>query len=188
MNTSGETLRGSARRRERLRAEVEAHLQEQRQQPLPSWLATRTSRRTLALLPVVTFALGAAASVAGGGALTALLVGVTSILGSTGIVQLRRATRMLDNAPEGLLDEREISERDHAYRRGFRLTLVLLGALVALAVLNGFLAQETGVRLVGSVGWMAVLFASSLAASMLPAAALAWHWRAPVDEADDLDE
>ncbi|WP_432537287.1 hypothetical protein [Kineococcus arenarius] len=178
----------SAQRRARLRAEMEARVQEQRRQPLPTWLATRTARRALALLPAATFALGVAAAVAGGGALTALLVGVTSVLGATGIVQLRRATRMLDNAPEGLLDEREISDRDHAYRRGFRLTLVLLGALVALAVLNGFLAQETDLELVGGVGWMALLFASSLTAGMLPAAALAWHWRAPADEVDDLDE
>ncbi|WP_432489430.1 hypothetical protein [Kineococcus sp. SYSU DK018] len=178
----------SAQRRARLRAEMEARVQEQRRQPLPAWLATRTTRRVLALLPVATFTLGVCAAVAGGGALTALLGGVTSLLGATGVVQLRRATRMLDNAPEGLLDEREISERDHAYRHGFRLTLVLLGALLALAVLNGFLAQETDVELVGSVGWMALLFASFLTAGMLPAAALAWNWCAPVDEVDDLDE
>ncbi|WP_337062747.1 hypothetical protein [Kineococcus sp. G2] len=182
------TPRSSAQRRARLRAEMQARVQEQRQQPLPPWLATRTARRALALLPALTFTLGVAAAVAGGGALTALLMGTTSIVGATGIVQLRRATRMLDTAPEDLLDERELSERDHAYRRGFRLTLVLLGALLTLAVLNGFLAQETDLELVGSVGWMALLFASSLAAGALPAAALAWHWRAPADEVDDLDE
>ncbi|MCI2237991.1 hypothetical protein MN205_05730 [Kineococcus sp. TRM81007] len=31
-------------------------MRNERQQPLPAWLATRTSRRALALVPVATFA------------------------------------------------------------------------------------------------------------------------------------
>ncbi|PRY12478.1 hypothetical protein [Kineococcus rhizosphaerae] len=180
--------RGSAQRRAQLRAQTEARVQEQRQQPLPPWLATRTARRTLALLPVATFGLGVLAATAGGGTNTALLGAATSVVGSSGIGALRRATRMLDRAPENLLDEREISDRDHAYRRGFHLTLVLLGLVAVLAALNSFLAQEAGLQLFESVGWMVLTFASFLTTTMLPAAALAWNWRAPVDEADDLGE
>lgn len=189
MNPTNTRLpRGSAQRRTQLRAHTEERLQEQRQQPLPPWLASRNARRTLALLPAATFSLGVLAATAGGGFNTAVLGGATSIVGSYGIGALRRATRMLDHAPENLLDEREISDRDHAYRRGFRLSLVLLGALTFLAVLNSFLAEEAGLQLFESVGWMALIFASLLTAAMLPAAALAWNWRDPVDEADDLDE
>ncbi|WP_432543991.1 hypothetical protein [Kineococcus sp. SYSU DK002] len=174
-------------RRSNLRAASHARLQEQRQQPLPAWLATRTARRALALLPVATFALGVLAATAGGGFNTALISGATALT-SYALAVLRRATRMLDNVPENLLDEREISDRDHAYRRGFRLTLLLLGALTLLAVLNSFLVQEAGVQLFEPVGWMVLLVASFLTATMLPAAALAWNWREPVLEPDDFDE
>jgi hypothetical protein len=170
-------------RRARTRAATQARLQAERQQPLPAWLATRTARRALTLLPVATFALGVLAAAAGGGFTTAM-ISVAVALVSYALAVLRRATRMLDNAPVDLLDEREISERDHAYRRGFRLTLVLVGALTLLAGLNSFLAQEAGVQLFDTVGWMVLLVASFLTATMLPAAALAWTWREP----EDLDE
>jgi hypothetical protein len=170
-------------RRAHARAASRARLQEERQQPLPAWLATRTARRALALLPVATFAIGVLAAAAGGGFPTAM-ISVAVALVSYALAVLRRATRMLDNTPENLLDEREISDRDHAYRRGFRLTLVLLGALTLLAGLDSFLAEEAGVQLFDTVGWVVVLVASFLTATMLPAAALAWTWREP----DDLDE
>jgi len=162
-------------------------VREERRQPLPPWLATRTARRALALLPVPTFALGVLAATAGGGFTTAMIGGTTALLGSYGTAALRRATRMLDSAPQTVLDEREISDRDHAYRRGFRLTLVLFAALILVAVLNSFLTQQAGLQLIGSVGWMVLIFASFFTAAMLPAAALAWHWRQPVEETDDTD-
>lgn len=174
-------------RRSHQRAASHARLQEQRQQPLPAWLATRTARRALALLPVVTFAFGVLAATAGGGFNTAL-ISVGTGLTSYALAVLRRATRMLDNTPEDLLDEREISDRDHAYRRGFRLTLLLLGAVTLLAVLNSFLAQEAEVQLIEPVGWMVLIVASLLTATMLPAAALAWTWREPVLESNDFDD
>jgi len=186
-STRAQFLRGNGERRAQRRVEAEARVREQRRQPLPPWLATRTARRALALLPVATFALGVVAATAGGGFTTAVIGGATSLLGSYGTAALRRATRMLDNAPQDLLDEREISDRDHAYRRGYRLTLLLLGALILLAVLNSFLAEEEGLQFIGSVGWMVLIFASFFTAAMLPAAASAWHWRDPVDEADDLE-
>jgi hypothetical protein len=170
-------------RRAHARAATQARLQEQRQQPLPAWLATRTARRALALLPVATFAIGVLAAAAGGGFPTAM-ISVAVALVSYALAVLRRATRMLDNTPENLLDEREISDRDHAYRRGFRLTLVLLGALTLLAGFDSFLAEEAGVQLFDTMGWVVLLVASFLTATMLPAAALAWTWREP----DDLDE
>jgi hypothetical protein len=40
------------------------------------------------------------------------------------------------------------------------------------------------VQLFDTVGWVVLLVASFLTATMLPAAALAWTWREP----DDLDE
>lgn len=175
-------------RRSHQRAASHARLQEQRQQPLPAWLATRTARRTLALLPAATLALGALVAVTGGGDFNPALISVGTALGTYALTVLRRATRMLDDAPEDLLDEREISDRDHAYRRGFRLTLGLLGGLAVLAVLDNVLAQEAGVQLLQTKGWVVLLVASFLTATMLPAAALAWTWREPVLESDDFDE
>ncbi len=90
---------------------------------------------------------------------------------------------MLDTAPAGLLDERGV-----AHRREHHLTLVLLGALVALAPLNGFLAQQGGAALFSSVDWVALLLASFLAVSTLPAAALTWTWPTPTDEVGDLND
>ena len=172
-------------RRAHRRTASHARLQEERQQPLPAWLATRTARRALALLPAATFAVGVLAATVGGGfALISALTGLCAYA----LAVLRRATRMLDNVPEDLLDEREISDRDHAYRRGFNLTLSLLGALALLAVLDNVLAQETGVQLLENSGWPVLVGATFLTASMLPAAALAWTWRDPMDEDDDLDE
>ncbi|WP_432570717.1 hypothetical protein [Kineococcus sp. SYSU DK005] len=193
--TSTGLHRGGARdpqrrpeRRARRRADKTLDLQRQRREPLPRWLATRTSRRALALLPVLTLTLGVLAAVAGGGALTALLIGTTSVVGSCAIATLRRVSGMLDAAPEELLDEHELGERDRAYRRGFRLTLVLLGVLALLAVVDGALVQESGTHLIGSVGWMALTFAAFWTAGMLPAAALAWHWHTPADETEGVDD
>ena len=172
-------------RRSHRRTASHARLQEERQQPLPAWLATRTARRALALLPAATFAVGVLAATVGGG--FALISAFTGLC-AYALAVLRRATRMLDNVPEDLLDEREISDRDHAYRRGFNLTLSLLGALALLAVLDNVLAQEAGVQLLENSGWPVLIGATFLTASMLPAAALAWTWRDPMDEADDLGE
>ncbi|MBB2903121.1 hypothetical protein FHR75_003963 [Kineococcus radiotolerans] len=168
------------------RAATHARLQEQRQQPLPAWLATRTARRALALLPAATFASGVLAATVGD--FDPGLVAFAIAPASYALAVLRRATRMLDDAPENLLDEREISDRDHAYRRGFRLTLLLLGALAVLAVLDNLLADEAGMQIVETGGWTTLLVASFLTATMLPAAALAWTWREPVLEADGFNE
>lgn len=79
MTTSTPTSRSSAQRRARLRAQMEERLHHQRQQPLPAWLATTTTRRCPALVPVATFALGVVAAVTGGGFSSALLLGATSL-------------------------------------------------------------------------------------------------------------
>ncbi|NAZ81548.1 hypothetical protein GTR02_06925 [Kineococcus sp. R8] len=168
------------------RAATHARLQEQRQQPLPAWLATRTARRALALLPAATFASGVLAATVGDFDLG--LVACATAPVSYALTVLRRATRMLGDAQENLLDEREISDRDHAYRRGFRLTLSLLGVLAVLAVLDNLLAQEAGVQLLKTSGWPVLVVATSLTATMLPAAALAWSWREPVLESHEFDQ
>lgn len=172
-------------RRSHQRAASHARRQEQRQQPLPAWLATRTARRALALLPGATFAIGVLAATVGGG--FSLISGLAA-LSACALAVLRRATRMLDDAPEDLLDEREISDRDHAYRRGFTLIMWLLSVLTILAVLDSLLAQEAGVQLLKPSGWPVLVGATFLTATMLPAAALAWTWREPVLESDDFDE
>jgi len=175
----------SEQRRAALRAEMEARVQQQRQQPLPAWLAARGNRRALALVPAATFTVGVVAAAVDGETLGVLVMTVAAALGVGGILLLRRTTRMLDSAPDRLLDEREISERDRAYRRGFHLTLALLGVLMVLAVVDAFLTKTSTVRLFGGDGWIHLVLASFFTVSMLPAAALAWHWQAPADDLDD---
>ena len=179
------TQLSNAQRRAQLRTAMETRMQEKRQRPLPTWLASRSGRRTLSLVPAATFTVGVLAAAVGDTIAGAFLGLSVAILGASGILLLRRATLMLDTAPENLLDEREIGERDQAYRRGFQLTLTLLGTLMLLAALDAFLTKTTTTELFTGAGWITLTIASFLTVSMLPSAALAWNWSAPVDDPDD---
>lgn len=181
MNTSRPS---TAQRSAELRAATHARLQQQRQRPLPGWLAARGRRRVLALSPALVFAVGLAAAVLAD-TLGLLLMMVVAALGIAGVLLLRRATQMLDVAPEGLLDEREISQRDRAYRDAFHLTLALAFALWMLAVADGFVTKAASTGLFDGDGWINLTLASFFTVFMLPAAALTWRWQAPLEDPED---
>ncbi|MFB2581363.1 hypothetical protein ACEXQD_08930 [Herbiconiux sp. P15] len=174
----------SNRRRADLRDQMEARIQQQRLRPLPSWLAGRGRRRLLALAPAVTLALGVLAATLDGSSagVGLLLLVLAALTGAAGTVLLRRASQMLDTAPSGLLDEREVAQRNEAYRRGHRLALVVVGVLWLLAVIDGFGLAGSPTPLLSGTGWVYVTLAALLAISMLPAAALTWAWTAPLDD------
>jgi hypothetical protein len=175
---------GSQHRGTDLRAEMEERIQRQRQRPVPPWLASRGRRRGLALVPAATFLLGGLAAPFGASAPGFLLMILASLCGAAGTLLLRRATQMLDAAPLGLLDEREIVQRNQAYRRGHWLTLALVGVMWLMAVIDGFV-MNSDAPVLSCVGWVFLTLAALLAISMLPAAALAWVWETPPDTGED---
>lgn len=181
MNTSRPTR---AQRSADMRAAAQAYMQRQRQRPLPGWLAVPGRRRALALVPAVIFTVGVVAALIAD-TLGLLLMMLVAVLGMAGILVLRRATQMLDAAPEGLLDEREISQRDRGYRDAFHLTLALLFVLWLLAIADGFVAKIGVTGLFDGDGWIYLILASFFTVSTLPAAALTWRWQAPQDDQDD---
>lgn len=174
----------TAQRRAELRAAAQAHMQEQRQRPLPGWLAAPGRRRALALVPAVIFAVGVVAAVLAD-TLGLLLMVLVAALGMAGVLVLRRATQMLDTAPDVLLDEREIGQRNRGYRDAFNLTLALLFVLWVLAVADGFVAKTGAIGLFDGDGWIYLTLASFFTIFTLPAAALTWRWQAPLDDQDD---
>lgn len=178
---------GSEPRGTDLRAQMEARIQHHRQRPVPLWLASRGRRRGLALIPAATFVLGvlAASFVPSGVGLVLLLL--MSLSGAAGMMLLRRVTQLLDAAPPGLLDEREIPQRDQAYRRAHWLTLTLVGVMYLLAVVDVFMTGESDTPVLRGVGWILLTLTAGVTVSMLPAAALAWSWDVPPDSPHDDD-
>jgi MFS family permease len=174
----------SNERNVKARVEVEARVKQQRQRPIPARLSTRNNRRSLALLPAAIFILGVLAAVFGSGTVGLVFVLLFSLGGAAGVLLLRRVTQMVDTAPLALLDEREIAQRNHGHQRAFQWGLILIGALWVLAVVDHFTASTF--QFIADDGWIYVLLASLVSASMLPAAVLAWSWKAP-QGIDDLE-
>ena len=151
-----------------LRSEMDARVDEWRERPLPAWLRSSATRHALALTPAATFVLGIGAAFTVGEPLGVVALVLAVLVGAVGTVLLRRATRMLDAAPHGRLDERELAQRDRAFRRAFRLALGIVGMLWLLAVVDGFTAE----RLLDGHAWVVVTLAAFVAMTMVPAATL----------------
>lgn len=102
----------------------------------------------------------------------------------TGLVlyfQLRKAVRLVADAPNELLDERQIALRDAAYTVAYR-TLVTLsvayGVIVYAVTPHGILHPHVGDRFWTGLAWSYLLCAASL-----PAMVLAWQM--PSEPRDD---
>lgn len=166
----------------RLTAEKDARLRRHRDRPLPPWLTSRGNRRAVAMLPLVPLACGLVAGTRPDSVLRSTLLAAVALSSVAGILVLRWVTRLLDAVPDRLLDEREIGERDRAYRRAHGLVVGLIGLLMVLAVADGVLSKVTGSPLIPGDGWIAVTISTMLVATMVPAAVLAWRWTdAPAD-------
>lgn len=177
---------GTAERRaaqvRQMRAEMDARLQHKRERALPSWLANRRNRRAVALLPLLPLACGLYAGTRPDDILRSTLLALVALGSVAGILLLRRATRLLDAVPDRLLDEREIGERNDAYRRAHALLVGLLALLTALAVADGTVLKLTGSPLIPGDGWLPVTMTAMLVGGMIPAAVVAWRWTEPSDE------
>ena len=172
----------TAERRAELRAQTDAHLAELRERPLPGWLASRRNRRALALLPAVTLACGLVAATSGDGPLLLVALPAVSLSAVVAILLLRRATRLLDSAPDRLLDEREVGVRDDAHRRAHHLVLGLLTGGWLLALADRVVERDGGAELVTGDGWIFLFITLLLVVSALPAAVLAWRYEEVGDE------
>lgn len=164
------------------RDQADARLAAERLRPLPAWLTSRGQRRAVALLPTLPLVCGLVAGVLPDGGTQTTLIALTATVSVLTILLLRRTTRLLDAVPDRFLDEREIDERNDAYRRAYQLVGMLLFLLAALAVADGTLTRTSGPELVPGDGWVRILVTSALVATMVPAAVAAWRW---VDETDD---
>ena len=168
----------------RMLAEKDARMQQLRHRTLPAWLARRGNRRAVALLPVVPLACGIYAGTLPDTVLRSALMASVAAVCVIGILLLRRVTRLLDAVPDRLLDEREIDERNRAYRRAHALVVGLLGLLAVLAVTDGTWRKVTGTALMSGDGWLPVTMTAMLVAGMIPAAVVAWRWEEPADDPD----
>lgn len=79
-----------------------------------------------------------------------------------GYFALRTSVRQLADAPDDLLDERQISIRNEMYLHAYRLTAVLLIAAMIVA-------------LVGVSRWENLWFATAMVMAALPSMVLAWR-------------
>lgn len=169
-----------------LRAEMDARLVASRQRPLPAWLASRGNRRAVALLPLLPLAAGLFAGTLEDSILRSALLAAVAALLVAAILLLRWATRLLDAVPDRLLDEREIGQRDAAYKAAHPVVVALLTLLVLVGIADGTAMKLTGLPLVPGDGWLPITLTAMLVSTTVPAAVLAWRWvDPPADGADD---
>lgn len=98
---------------------------------------------------------------------------VLLVLGLVLYFQLRKAVRLVSDAPDELLDERQIALRNAAYTVAYR-TLVTLsvayGVIVVAVTPDGLLHPH-----VADGFWTGIAWSYLLCASSLPAMVLAWQ-------------
>lgn len=154
----------------------------QRLQQTPSRLtATRQVRRRLAAVAALPFLCGVGSAISGSlpeddnGVLllTRLLLILTMLFAFFfGWPLLRKATTDLADAPETLLDERELQEKGHVAIQAYALLVAAVAACVVLAVTDEFIDSWS---LAGN-GWSLILTGMAISAILLPSAVTAWRW------------
>lgn len=144
--------------------------------PAPRWMATRATRRALAVVAAVPFACGVAGAYLPADSLaTYLAKSIGGIAVLAGLLLLRRATKELSEIPDPELDERELADRNQALKVAYVALAIFLGTAVLLAIADGLVLD--------AVDWKPLLFGTFGSAVLLPAAAMAWDWR-ELDEDD----
>ncbi|GAA4953729.1 hypothetical protein [Actinoplanes utahensis] len=158
-----------------LRTEMDARIRAQREAPLPGWLAGRTARRIVAVVPpTAVLTCGLLTATRPDDTIGTVLLAVTAVLAVGALLLLRKAVRLLDSVPDRLLGEREISERNAAHRRAHGLTIGLFTLLTLVAIADGVMGRSGGTPLIPGDNWIQVLVTATLVAGMIPAAVMAW--------------
>lgn len=102
------------------------------------------------------------------------------VLGLVLFFQLRKAVRLISDAPNELLDERQIALRDAAYTVAYRTLITLtvaFGALLYAVTPGGALHA-----LVAEKFWTGIVWSYLLTGASLPAMVLAWRMPSEPDE------
>lgn len=108
---------------------------------------------------------------------------ILMVLGLVLFAFLRQAVRLISEAPNELLDERQIALRNAAHTMAYRILGVLIvayGCIVYAVTPGGLLHAQVGDRFWTGVAWSYLLCSASL-----PAMVLAWHM--PSELRDDTD-
>ena len=103
-------------------------------------------------------------------------------------LQLRRSVRIVSEAPDELLDERQIAARNAAYVVAYRwlANLAVLFMLLILALGDGGVMPDALREMVRQRGWSGLHMSFLLAVVSLPAMVLAWQLPSePQDEPQD---
>lgn len=162
------------------RSEVENSLADRR----PSRLRDQGPRRLLVLVAVAVMAALVLTVFITQTKFRTYSEAVLLVLGLVLYFQLRKAVRMVSEAPDELLDERQIALRNAAHTVAYR-TLVTLSVAYGVMV---FVITPHGVfhPHVGDVFWTGLAWSYLLLASSLPAMVLAWQLPSePPDEPRD---
>ena len=162
------------------RSEVEKSLADRR----PSRLRDQGPRRVLVLVAVAVMAALVLTVFITQTKFRTYSEAVFLVLGLVLYFQLRKAVRLVSEAPDELLDERQIALRNAAHTVAYR-TLVTLSVAYGVMV---FLITPHGVfhPHVGDVFWTGLAWSYLLLASSLPAMVLAWQLPSePPDEPRD---
>jgi hypothetical protein len=168
------TAEQRARRRQKLRAEMERH-RDRTFRAAPSW---RTRARRRSLVAVVLLAVVASMiSIHLAPRSFLLSVGGLFLVACVPLVGLRVLTRGVAESPDSQLDERDRTLRDGAVRRSYFLLIA------AAALLTGYVAITEHAPDLGS-RVMSLLVTIAWSAAMAPTLLLAWTL--PDDDPEDL--
>lgn len=154
-------------------SEVEKSLNDRR----PSRLRQQGPRRALVLLCAAVLLSLAAIPLMGASKLVTYLQFALLAGSIVGYLQLRKAVRHVSDAPDDMLDERQISLRNAGYLVAYRwigfISMVLV-TLVLVSIDSNILTPWLAPYASGSA-WSNVVVAYMMALGCLPAMALAWN-------------
>lgn len=135
-----------------------------------NFLRTRKARRLLVLGLLGMLVIEAAFSLIPG-ILSPILVFVGALFILWGYLALRSSVRHVADAPDELLDERQIAARDRTYLHSYR---IIAAVAVAFMAATSILTQEGLVVNFGDRTWTGLWFAGIMFAAGLPNMVLAW--------------
>lgn len=160
------------------RSEVEKSLSDRR----PSRLRDQGPRRLLVLSQALVMAALLVTVFITQNKFRSYAEGLLLILGLMLWFQLRRAVRLVSDAPDELLDERQLALRNAAYTVAYRAlcTLIFVYAAIVSVITPGGLLQVQ----VADGAWMGLVWSGLLCMTSLPAMVLAW--RMPSEPRDEM--
>ena len=134
------------------------------------FLRTARARKTLVLALTAMLLIESAFSLVPG-ILSPILVLIGALAILWGYLALRSSVRHVADAPDELLDERQIAARDRTYLHAYR---ILAAVAISAAVVFSILTQEGLISELSGRSWTGLWFAGIMLAAGLPNMVLAW--------------